>query len=106
VGYAVSVRVVSQDSAQPCPATDFVRVCTCSDPNDDTVTLATIQRVVEKRDTKKPGPKWFIKTLISECPMTPDAALGFATCYAERKRIPVVYTEFPGSVGASFARDS
>jgi len=38
--------------------------------------------------------------------MTPDAALGFATCYAERKRIPVVYTEFPGSVGASFARDS
>jgi hypothetical protein len=90
----MTVRVVSQDSAQACPATDFVRVSTCSDPNDDTVTLATIQRVVEKVDTDKPGSKWYVKTLISECPMSPDAAVGFATCYAERKKIPVVCTEF------------
>lgn len=90
----MSVRIVNQDSAEPCQATDFVRVSTCSDPNDDTVTLATIQRVVEKHDTQRVGSKWYVKTLIAECPMTPDAALGFATCYAERKRIPVVCTEF------------
>jgi hypothetical protein len=91
----MEVRIVRQDSVQTSPATDFVRVSTCSDPNDDTVTLATIQRVVEKpADTKKPGPKWHVKTLIMERPMTADAALGFATCYAARKGIPVVCAEF------------
>lgn len=91
----MEVRVVRQESSQTRPAADFVRVSTCSDPNDDTVTLATIQRVVEKpEDVKKPGPKWHVKTLIMERPMTVDAALGFATRYAERKHIPVVCTEF------------
>jgi hypothetical protein len=93
-GEAMEVRVVHQESAQSCPATDFVRVSTCSDPNDDTVTLATIQRVVEKKDAKKIGHRWHVKTLIMERPMSPDEALGFATRYAARKQIPVVCTEF------------
>jgi hypothetical protein len=91
----MEVRVVCQESSeQPCPAADFVRVSTCSDPNDDTVTLATIQRVVEKNDAKKIGHRWHVKTLIMEQPMSPDEALGFATRYAARKNIPVVFTEF------------
>jgi hypothetical protein len=51
----MEVRVVCQEPTEPCAAADFVRVSTCSDPNDDTVTLATIQRVVEKNDAKKIG---------------------------------------------------
>jgi hypothetical protein len=90
----MEVRVVCQESTEPCPAADFVRVSTCSDPNDDTVTLATIQRVVEKNDAKKIGHRWHVKTLIMEQPMSADEALGFATRYAARKNIPVVYTEF------------
>jgi hypothetical protein len=34
-----------------------------------------------------------IKTLIMRAPMTVDEALRLATCYAERKQIPVVYAE-------------
>ena len=84
----MEVRIVRHEQVQRCPEGDYVRVCTSGDPNDDTVTLATIQRVVDK------SPKQYVKTLVMERPMSPDAALGFATCYAERKRISVVYTEF------------
>jgi len=97
----MEVRVVYQESAQACPAADFVRVSTCSDPNDDTVTLATIQRVVEKNDAKKVGHRWHVKTLIMEQPMSPDEALGFATRYAARKNIPIVCTEFQSSPEAA-----
>jgi hypothetical protein len=56
--------------------------------------LATIQRVVDKSDTAvQSKPKQYVKTLVMERPMSPDAALGFATRYAERKKIPVVYAE-------------
>jgi hypothetical protein len=92
----MGVRVIRRNREQACPAGDFVRVSTCSDPNDDTVTLATIQRVVEKIDAIEPAeaaPRRFVKTLIHGRPMTPDAAVGFATRYAERKKIPVVWTE-------------
>jgi hypothetical protein len=43
-----------------------------------------------------------------ERPMSPDAALGFATCYAERKKIPIVYVgaNIPiVYVGAASGRD-
>jgi hypothetical protein len=73
-----------------------VRVHTCAAPDDDTVTLATIQRVVKKANAKKvegrPLLKW-IKTLIMRLPMTADEALDLATSYAERKKIPVVYAD-------------
>lgn len=91
----MEVRIVRHEQVQRCPEGDYVRVCTCCDPKDDTVTLATIQRVVDKcGDALESKPKRYVKTLVMERPMSPDAALGFATCYAERKRIPIVYAEF------------
>jgi hypothetical protein len=96
----MEVRIVHREQELRYPETDYVRVCTTCDPTDDTVTLATIQRVVDKPDSAPASkPKRFVKTLVMERPMSPDAALGFATCYAERKKIPIVY------VGAASGRD-
>lgn len=96
----MTVRVVHQHAAQMCDERDFVRVSTCSDPNDDTITLATIQRIVDKpRFVKMPDEdraaqtKRYVKTLVLERPMSVDAAIGLAECYAERKKIPVIYAE-------------
>jgi hypothetical protein len=89
----MSVRILPEGSETGAPCSDYVRVSTHSDPNDDTVTLATIQRVVEKEQPNETSPpKVHIKTLVVSQPMSPDQALGLATCYAERKHIPVVYT--------------
>ena len=89
----MSVRVV-KDPGTTTDNRDYVRVSTSPDPNDDTVTLATIQRIVEKLNLERASaPKLHVKTLIMQQPMTPDAALGLATCYAERKQIPVVVAE-------------
>ncbi len=92
----MDVRVVPAQAAQSCPETDYVRVHTCSDPFDDTVTLATIERVVEKANaaaTREPQSLKRVKTLLERRPMSPDLALVLATSYAERKKIPVVYAE-------------
>jgi hypothetical protein len=90
----MEVRVVSAPPSATCAETDYVRVHTCSDPSDDTVTLATIERVVEKAsaESRAKAPKR-VKTLIMRRPMSPDEALGLATRYAERKKIPVVYAD-------------
>jgi hypothetical protein len=89
----MSVRVV-KDPGTTTGNRDYVRVSTSPDPNDDTVTLATIQRIVEKLNLERASAsKLHVKTLIMQQPMTPDAALGLATCYAERKQIPVVVAE-------------
>jgi hypothetical protein len=90
----MTVRIVPREEAQVCSEHDFVRVSVSPDPNDDTVTLATIQRVVDKSESElETKPKRYIKTLVLEHPMSVDAAIGFAACYAERKKIPVIYTE-------------
>lgn len=93
----MGVRIVRRDANDPgdaCPDSDYVRVCTCSDPNDDSVTLATIQRIIDRSNgTLESGRNWRIKTLVVNEPMSPDDALGLATRYAERKGIPVVYTD-------------
>lgn len=89
----MEVRIVRDASAEECGDADFIRVSTSSDPNDDTVTLATIQRVVHRSEAAaaaKPAHK--IKTLIMKQPMSVDAAVGLATRYAERKNISVIYT--------------
>jgi len=82
----MGVRIVANDSLDECPTTDYVRVRTYAAPEDDTVTLATIQRFVEKTN----GEAWKVRTLLEEQPMSAAEAMGFATCYAERKHIPVV----------------
>jgi len=72
---------------------DYIAVRTVHHPFDETLTLATIQRVTEKTFVKEPDEDTVkIRTLVLDQPMSPDAAIGFATCYAARKRIPVVYT--------------
>ena len=70
-----------------------MRVHTCTAPDDDTVTLATIERVVEKANPKHDEGETLVKTLIMRQPMTPDEALELATSYAERKHIEVVYAD-------------
>ena len=88
----MAVKIVAQEESRELPDRDYVRVSTCSDPLDDTVTLATIQRFVEKQ--RLDGARGVhVKTLVMRKPMSSDEALGFATCYAERKNIPVVYTD-------------
>jgi hypothetical protein len=90
----MDVRVVSAVPQMSCPEQDYVRVHTCTDPLDDTVTLATIERIVDKTNVADDAPmRKRIKTLIVRQPMSPDEALGLATRYAERKGIPVVYAD-------------
>jgi hypothetical protein len=90
----MTVKIVAEHQSADSPGNDYVRVSTCSDPLDDTVTLATIQRFVERQNrndaSKKPV---HVKTLVLKQPMTTTEALGLATCYAARKNIPVVYTD-------------
>jgi hypothetical protein len=88
----MEVRVLSALPSPSCPDKDFVRVHTCSDPNDDTVTLATIERVTDKT-AEDATPTRRVKTLVGRRPMSADAAIEFATSYAERKQIPVVYSD-------------
>jgi hypothetical protein len=92
----MEVRVVCAQPSPSCPETDYVRVRTYSDPLDDTVTLATIERVVEKAGGVSPLRTRLakrVKTLIMRQRMSLEEALGLATSYAERKHIPVVYAD-------------
>jgi hypothetical protein len=94
----MQVRVVHALPTCHRPETDYVRVHTCAAPDDDTVTLATIERVVEKAneelaDGAPPAKRVKVKTLIMRKPMTEDEALDLATSYAERKKISVVYAD-------------
>ena len=67
---------------------------TRTSPEDDTVTLATIQRCIDKGgDVDATGTTWRVRTLVADQPMSRDEAMGFATRYAERKHIPLVVTE-------------
>jgi hypothetical protein len=89
------VRVVSPLPSSGCPEGDYVLVHTWVDPANDTVTLATIERVVDKTNVAKSrsGLTKRIKALVVRRPMSPNDALKLATSYAERKKIPVVYTD-------------
>ena len=89
----MTVKIVAEHQSHDCPGNDYVRVSTCSDPLDDTVTLATIQRFVERQQSSDAPKPVHVKTLVLKQPMTTTEALGFATCYAARKNIPVVYTD-------------
>jgi len=90
----MDVRVVCALPPMSYPEQDYVRVHTCTDPLDDTVTLATIERNVDKTKVTHDAPaRKRIKALIVRQPMSQDEALGLATRYAERKGIPVVYAD-------------
>lgn len=89
----MNVKIVPRGNSGDCAGSDYVCVSTCSDPLDDTVTLATIQRFVERLRMDEAAGRIHVKTLIMKQPMSGEQALGLATCYAERKNIPVVYTD-------------
>lgn len=89
----MSVRICKEPPAGS-PDQDFVRIQTCPDPLDDTATLVTIERIVEmppRAPVSEPIRR--VKTLLTGSRMPADIALGLATRYAERKRIPVVYAQ-------------
>ena len=89
----MGVKVLEMAQMKSATTGEYVAVRTCRDPLDETVMLATIQRVVEKTVRKTPTePQWHVKTLVLAKPMSADAAIGFATLYAERKHIPCVFT--------------
>jgi hypothetical protein len=92
----MEVRVVCAQPTSSCPETDYVHVHTYSDPFDETVTLATIERVVEKplgAPTLRSRIAKRVKTLIMRQRMSPDDALEVARRYAEHKQISVVYAD-------------
>ncbi len=89
----MAVRIVEENASPSCEA-DYVRVSAWCDPEQDTVTLATIQRVVHRdRDAPPAACAQRIKTLVAEQPMSPDTALVLARSYAERKGIPLVVSD-------------
>jgi|GEM_PF-2479371 hypothetical protein len=88
----MDIRVVEERSTPTLSEPDYVRVQVFPDPEQDTMTLATIERVVCKPDEKRASLIRRVKKLIENQPMTRDAALGFARLYAARKRIKLVLT--------------
>lgn len=88
----MGVQIMPMSIANSEDIGQYVAVRTHPDPGDDTVTLVTIQVVVERTVVRNPtDSNWHVKNLLVDKPMSFDAALGFATCYAERKNIPVIY---------------
>jgi hypothetical protein len=88
----MEVKVIDERSLADAAEADYVRVLVSPDPEQDTMTLATIERVVCKASVKPTSPATRIKRLIERQPMTRDAALFFAKLYAARKRIGLVLT--------------
>src|SRR5687768_14652238 len=83
------VRVLAAPPSSGYPDQDYICVHTDTDPLDDTVVLATIERVTDR--TK--GRMKRVRTLLARQRMSADAALDLATSYAEWKQVPVVYTD-------------
>jgi hypothetical protein len=84
----MEVRVLT---APPSSASeqDYIYVHTDTDPLDDTVVLATIERVTDRTKGKVKR----VKTLVTRQRMSADAAIDLATSYAEWKQVPVVYAD-------------
>jgi hypothetical protein len=82
----MEVRVLT---APPSSASeqDYIYVHADTDPLDDTVVLATIERVTDRTKGKVKR----VKTLLARQRMSVDAAIDLATSYAEWKQVPVVY---------------
>jgi hypothetical protein len=92
MGTITDVRVLKTWPAAGEPEPDYLRVHTEPEPLDDTVVLATIERVTDRTELGPAG-KSRVKTLLARAPMPVDAVLTLAMSYAVRKHIPVVYAE-------------
>lgn len=95
----MEVKLLNVRSSPGSSEPDYVRVHTEPEPFDDTVVLATIERVT---DRAKPGEEVTqrIRTLVARRPMPADAVLTFAMSYAARKHIPVVYADADAGAAA------
>jgi hypothetical protein len=91
-GTTVEVRVLSAPSPSGCLEKDYIRLHTDADPLDDTVVLATIERVTD-RTKQDDCAATRVKILLARQRMSADAALVLATSYAERKQVAVVYAD-------------
>lgn len=87
----MEVRVLSAPPLSAQGEQDYIRVHADADPFDDTVVLATIERVTDR--TKGATRVQRVRTLVARQRMPADAALGLATSYAEWKQVPVVYAD-------------
>jgi hypothetical protein len=85
----MEVQVLTAPPSSDYPEQDYICVRTDTDPLDDTVVLATIERVTDR--TK--GRVKRVRTLLARQPMSADAAIDLATSYAEWKQVPVVYAD-------------
>ena len=90
----MEVRVLDALPTSACPDKDYVCVHTDTDPLDDTVVLATIERVTDR--TKGETTTKRVKTLVTRARMSIGDAVGLARRYAEWKEVPVVYTDAAG----------
>jgi hypothetical protein len=93
-GGVMEVRVLKAPPSSSCQDKDYVRVQTCSDPLDDTVTLTTIERIINRDDQAR---RARVKPLVVRRPLAAGVALRLATSYAERKNIPIVYADTGGT---------
>lgn len=87
-----NVKVVNEGSTPALSEPDYLRVQVYPDPEQDTMTLATIERVVMKPGEERTSLTRRVRKLIERQPMTRDAAVGFARRYAARKGIGLVLT--------------
>lgn len=85
----MEVRVLTAGPSAGYPEQDYICVHTDADPLDDTLVLATIERVTDRTKGKRKR----VRTLVMRQRMSVDAAIDLATSYAERKQVPVVYAE-------------
>jgi hypothetical protein len=85
----MEVQVLTAPPSSDCPEQDYICVHTDFDPLDDTVVLATIERVTDR--TK--GRVKRVRTLLARQRMSADAAIDLAMSYAEWKQVPVVYAD-------------
>ena len=85
----MEVRVLTAQPSSGYPEKDYICVHTDADPFDDTVVLATIERVTDRPQGKTKR----VRTLLARMRMSVDAALDLATSYAAWKQVPVVYAD-------------
>ena len=85
----MDVQVLTAPPSSDYPEQDYICVHTDTDPLDDTVVLATIERVTDR--TK--GRVKRVRTLLARQRMSADAAIDLATSYAEWKQVPIVYAD-------------
>lgn len=92
----MQVRVISEHSAETVAEPDYLRVQVAPDPADDTVTLATIERITawgseEAAMRKKTACQ--VRPLVVNRPMSQEDALVLAKLYAEHKNIALVLAD-------------